>query len=144
MVMIDVNYFGFSTTAFTGITKIWCSFSELSSYSWSMLNATTAFMVQSIRIGSVFCKIIWTIKRLFAGYTPFSVPLTSCLRLGLLLQWGFAGYSTVQQIQLIVPGMFVKVRRVLVSTRIGFRHVQMLAANSIAHVCCCGWSGASV
>ena len=95
-------------------------------------------MVQSIRIGPVFCKIIWAIKRLFAGYTAFSVPLTSCLRLELRLQWGFAGHSTVQQIQLTVPGMFVMRPRGLGRTRIAVRHVQMLVVSSIAHVCCRG------
>jgi hypothetical protein len=65
----------------------------------------------------------------------FSVRRSSYLQLGLLLRLGFAGCSTVQQLQLTVPRMFVKVRRAEGRTRIGFRHVQRLAANSIAHGC---------
>jgi len=136
MVMINMNYLRFSATAFTGITKIWCSFSKLPSYSCSMLNATTAFMMKSIRIRPVFCKILWTIKYLFAGYTTFSVLLPRCSRLGLQLRWRFGGYSTVQQLQLIVPGMFVIHPRVRDHIQIVVRHVRRLVGNSKAVAYC--------
>ena len=113
-------------------------------FNFSTVTATQSIAfsvsIKCITFHVIHCRCViptFTISALFNARLP------RCLRLELLLRWGFASCSTVQQLQLNVPGMFVKVRCAEGRTRIGFRHEQMLVVSSIAHVCCCGWSGAT-
>ena len=72
---------------------------------------------------------------LLALIALFSGLLTSLTLFVLLLRLRSVDCRIVQQLQLIVPGMFVKIRRVRGRTRIGVRHVQMLVVSSKALVC---------